>query len=78
MSKLNPATLSFGQHVRNNWASADNPERDGFFVRAVRITGRVNRGDYLEFTDKKNNFWKIANDAEADFTLLDSGSEAAK
>ncbi|MGB1215056.1 MAG: hypothetical protein ACPG4X_16940 [Pikeienuella sp.] len=47
----------FGDIVTNGWASADNPNRTGFFVRTVKRTGRVNPGKFWEITDGKGKLW---------------------
>lgn len=47
----------FGDRIRGNFASESNPQRDGYFVRVVRRTGRLNPGVWYECTDGKGNFW---------------------
>lgn len=48
----------FGDLMRNPWASENNPQRDGYFVRERRQGGRFNPGHYYEFTDKCGKFWE--------------------
>lgn len=43
----------FGDRLRSIYASADNPQRDGFYVRTVT----KNTGRYYELTDKRGAFW---------------------
>ncbi|MDE9566302.1 hypothetical protein KKI93_20220 [Xenorhabdus bovienii] len=49
----------FGDHMRNPWAGEINPHRDGYFVRARRVTGKFNPGLWYQMTDKKGKFWEI-------------------
>lgn len=51
--------MKFGDEYVNPWASHDNPERVGYFVRSGRNTGKLNHGEWYEFTDKKGRFWKM-------------------
>lgn len=48
----------FGQLMRGVHASPDNPQRDGFYVRTVVRSGRLNPGRFYELTDKRGNFWR--------------------
>lgn len=41
----------------NRWASVNNPQRVGTYVRTVRRTGRLNPGTFYELTDGKGEFW---------------------
>ncbi|WP_202926137.1 hypothetical protein [Photorhabdus laumondii] len=50
---------AFGDHMRNPWASKNNPHRDGYFVKARRATGKFNPGLWYQMTDKKGKFWEI-------------------
>ena len=47
----------FGQMMRGTYASADNPQRDGMYVRTILRKGRVNPGKYYELTDGNGHFW---------------------
>lgn len=47
----------FGDLMRGLWASPTNPQRDGFFVKAIRTAGRVNPGLHYELTDGAGKFW---------------------
>lgn len=47
----------FGERLRGIYASIDNPQRDGFYVRTVRRTGFMNPGKFYEITDGKGHFW---------------------
>ncbi|OTA15016.1 hypothetical protein Xbed_03627 [Xenorhabdus beddingii] len=49
----------FGDHMRNPWAGESNPNRDGYFVRSRRVTGKLNPGLWYEMTDKRGRFWEI-------------------
>jgi len=49
----------FGDLMRNPWASESNPQRDGYFVRAKRTTGKLNPGLWYEMTDKNGKFWEV-------------------
>lgn len=49
----------FGDWVRGNFASENNPIRDGMFVRVVRRSGRMNPGVFYELTDGKGKFWQF-------------------
>lgn len=49
----------FGAVVRAEYASEGNPQRDGMFVRVVRIPrGRMNAGVWWEITDGNGAFWR--------------------
>jgi len=48
----------FGDPVMGIWASPDNPQRIGMFVRKGRRTGRMNAGPYWEVTDGEGHFWE--------------------
>jgi hypothetical protein len=51
----------FGDWMRNTHASADNPIRDGHYVRTITRTGRVmNPGTCYELTDGKGKFWQTS------------------
>lgn len=49
----------FGDSMRNPWASESNPQRDGYFVRSKRVTGRLNPGLWYEMTDGQGKFWEM-------------------
>lgn len=50
----------FGDHMRNLWASEQNPSRDAIFVRVIRRTGKVlNSGMWYQMTDGKGKFWEV-------------------
>jgi hypothetical protein len=49
----------FGDIMRNPWAGEGNPQRDGYFVRAKRTTGKLNPGLWYEMTDKNGKFWEV-------------------
>ena len=57
--RMSDPTPRFAQWVRNAQASADNPQRDGRFVRVVRVRGGINPGVWFEMTDGHGNFWQI-------------------
>lgn len=48
----------FGERLRGIYAGEGNPHREGFYVRTVRRTGRLNPGKFYELTDKKGHFWQ--------------------
>lgn len=48
---------SFGERLRGIYASADNPIRDGFYVKTIHRSGRVNPGKFYQLTDRKGKFW---------------------
>jgi len=48
----------FGDLMRGVHASADNPQRDGYYVRTICRTGRLNPGKFYELTDKRGRFWR--------------------
>ena len=48
----------FGDVLRGIWASTINPQRDGYYVKTVRNTGRVNRGTFYQLTDGKGRTWE--------------------
>ncbi len=49
----------FGAILRAEYASEGNPQRDGMFVRVVRIPrGRMNAGVWWEITDGNGTFWR--------------------
>lgn len=48
----------FGEWLRGIYASADNPTRDGMYVRTIRLRGKVNKGIFFELTDGKGRFWR--------------------
>lgn len=62
----NSETPQFGDLMRGKWASPDNPQRDGFFVRIIRRDlARMNPGVWYELTDKRGSFWQYrAEDCE--------------
>lgn len=47
----------FGERLRGVYASKDNPIRDGYYVKTVVRTGRLNPGTFYQLTDKKGKFW---------------------
>jgi len=47
-------SLKFGDIVKNEWASEDNPQRIGILVRS---SGRM-----ISCTDGKGHFWEFNND----------------
>ncbi len=47
----------FGDRMRGAYASENNPQRDGYFVREIIRTGRLNPGKCYQFTDGKGAFW---------------------
>jgi hypothetical protein len=49
----------FGDMMRNPWASESNPQRDGYFVRSTRRTGRMNPGLWYQMTDRNGKFWEV-------------------
>lgn len=52
-------SLKFGERVRNVWAGAENPTRDGTFVEMRRHkTGRYSFAIYARLTDGKGKFWE--------------------
>jgi hypothetical protein len=53
----------FGDLLRGVFASKDNPQRDGRFVRAIRRRGRINPGLWYLLTDGKGRFWEYRADA---------------
>ncbi|WP_025593063.1 hypothetical protein [Agrobacterium tumefaciens] len=59
--KLKP-NFKFGDRVINGWASKDNPQREAYFIRYVRVEGRVNSGAWAEVTDGKGKVWQQAYD----------------
>lgn len=48
----------FGDWIRGNFASEENPQRDGMYVRTIRRTGFTNPGKWYELTDGKGKFWQ--------------------
>lgn len=48
----------FGERLRGIYAGEKNPHRDGFYVRTIHRTGRLNPGKWYELTDKKGDFWQ--------------------
>lgn len=49
--------------IRGIYASKDNPQRDGVYVRTLRRHGKLNPGIYYEVTDGKGNFWEYPADS---------------
>jgi len=49
----------FGDRIRNLYASEDNPIRDGYYVNAIRRTGRLNKGVWYRITDGRGRFWEM-------------------
>lgn len=65
----------FGDRIRGIYAGESNPQRDGYFVRVIRRTGRMNHGTYYECTDGNGNFWQYP----AEFTeRLPNADHAAR
>lgn len=65
-------SLKFGDRFVNPWASAENPQKVGYFVRTGTVPrGRMNAGAFCEFTDKAGTFWRMA---KADVELALSGN----
>lgn len=62
-SEKSKRRLKFGDKILNTSAGENNPRKYSTFVSYVRITGRMNRGDWVQCTDKKGNFWNTAIDA---------------
>lgn len=56
-------TPMFGATVTNHYASEINPHRVGYFVRATRVTGRLNPGVWWQITDGRGDFWEVSPDA---------------
>ena len=56
--------VKFGDWVKNHYASEDNPQRLGVFVR---LGGRV-----IECTDMKGNFWRPLLDEESKLEIVGS------
>jgi hypothetical protein len=54
--------FNFGDRVINGWASRDNPQREAYFIRYVRVEGRINNGTWAEVTDGKGKVWQQAYD----------------
>lgn len=52
--------MQFGDEFSNPWASADNPQKVGYFVRKGRKPSGINKGAFYEFTDKRGKFWRMA------------------
>lgn len=52
--------FEFGQMIENGWASEDNPQRRGLFVRKGIAKGRMNRGPYVVMTDGRGSFWRVS------------------
>jgi hypothetical protein len=52
-------TPKFGDMMRNPWASESNPQRDGYFVRSTRRTGRMNPGLWYQMTGRNGKFWEV-------------------
>lgn len=48
----------FGDWIRGNYASEENPNRDGMFVRVIHTKGRLNPGIWYELTDGNGKFWR--------------------
>lgn len=53
----------FGELMRGTYASENNPERFGYYVRTIYRKGRMNQGKHYELTDKKGKFWEYPVDA---------------
>ncbi len=49
--------LRFADRVRLIHASADNPQREGFFVERGYRTGKLNPGPFVRITDGTGKFW---------------------
>jgi hypothetical protein len=49
----------FGERIRGNYASVDNPIREGYYVRTIIRTGRLNPGKWYQLTDRKGRFWNF-------------------
>lgn len=72
------AEPKFGEIRRGIWASKDNPQRDGMFVRAGRNpSGRMNAGPWWEFTDGKGKFWRYTQNAVARIEDADTEEKLA-
>lgn len=57
---MTAALPAFGQWMTNTVASPDNPQRNGMFVRVVRVPhGRMNAGTWCELTDGQGTFWQV-------------------
>jgi len=53
-------SLRFGETViENPWASDDNPQKRGVYVRTHHKRGRLNPGIWVELTDGEGHFWQI-------------------
>ncbi len=50
----------FGDVVINGWASDDNPQKQGYFVRKIKRTGKLNPGTFWELTDRDGKFWSAS------------------
>lgn len=55
--------FKFGDRVINGYADKDNPQREAYFIRYVRVEGRVNNGAWAEVTDGNGKVWQQAYDA---------------
>lgn len=47
----------FGEWMRGIWASDQNPQRDGMYVKTIRRSGRFNPGTFYELTNGRGSFW---------------------
>jgi hypothetical protein len=54
--------MKFLDIVINEWASENNPHRQGIFTR--------NKGKTIEFTDGKGEFWEVIKDKESKFIVV--------
>jgi len=54
--------LKFGDIVENGWASPDNPNRKGVFIRSRKRT--------IELTNMKGRFWELYNDKDSKTTKV--------
>jgi hypothetical protein len=50
--------MKFGDRLMNVWAGEGNPHRFGYFVRRGNKASGINKGPWIELTDKKGDFWK--------------------
>lgn len=49
---------TFGDQVEGIHAAAENPQKFGTFVEAIRRTGRFNKGVFYRVTDECGAFWE--------------------
>lgn len=57
MSHVADRKPKFGDRLRNTAAGESNPHRDAYFIRVVKVTGRLNPGTHYEMTDGNGATW---------------------